>query len=67
MNSLELFFEGWLESKMRKHGKIQTREDVRLTEMYNQLNTLDQTAEEFEYRMECAALEFENWIKSKAK
>lgn len=67
MNILELFFEGWLNSTMKKHDQIQSEEDVKLTELHDQLITLDQTTEDFEYRMESAAVEYEKWVKSKSK
>ena len=67
MNILELIFEGWLESKMRKHDRIQAGEEMRLVEMNDQLKTLDQMAEDFEYRMESAAIEYEKWVRSKTK
>lgn len=67
MNILELFFEGLLESKMRKHDRIHAGEEIKLGEMYDQLKTLDQEAEDFEYRMEIAAREYEKWVKSKTK
>ncbi|MCM3442351.1 hypothetical protein [Metabacillus halosaccharovorans] len=67
MNILELFFEGWLNSTMKKHDRIQSGEDVKLAELHDQLKTLDQTTEDFEYRMESAAVEYEKWVKSKLK
>lgn len=67
MSILEFIFEGWLDSTMRKHDQIQAREDGKLLDMNHQLNTLDQTAEDFEHRMEIIAMEYEKWVKAKAK
>lgn len=67
MNIIELFFEGWLNSTRKKHDRIQSGEDVKLAELHDQLKTLDQTTEDFEYRMESAAAEYEKWVKSKSK
>ena len=67
MSILEFIFEGLLDSTMRKHDHIQAGEDRKLLDMNRQLNTLDQGAEDFEHRMEMIAMEYEKWVKAKAK
>ena len=67
MNSLELFFEGWMESIMRQHDRIQAGEEGKLAQLNDQSKTFDQMEKDFERRMEMAALEYERWVTSKSK
>jgi len=66
MEILEQLFERWMESNLRNHDSIQYNEDSRLKDGDWHLTNLDQTADEFEQKMEMVASQMEKWMSGKA-
>lgn len=66
MEILEQLFERWMESNLRKHDSIQRNEDIRYDNVDQQLTNLDNTADEFEQKMEIVASQMEKWMSGKA-
>jgi len=66
MEILEQLFERWMESNLRNHDSIQHNEDNRLKDGDWHLTNLDQTAGEFEQKMEMVASQMEKWMSGKA-
>lgn len=66
MEILEQLFERWMESNLRKHDSIQRNEDNRYDNVDQRLTNLDNTAGEFEQKMEMVASQMEKWMSGKA-
>ncbi|WP_299095389.1 hypothetical protein [uncultured Metabacillus sp.] len=59
---IEQVFRGLLENVYRRHDHIQRKEDANLYRKERELNQMDRLSDEFEQRMELAAVEMEKWL-----
>ncbi|MGM7719646.1 hypothetical protein [Metabacillus sp. Hm71] len=62
MRIIEQVFRGLVENVYRQHDHIQVNEDEKLQRKQLELDQMDVLANEFEQKMELAAVEMEKWL-----